>query len=136
VPYDQLPRYLATADAFVTASVTEVHPLSVIEAQASGLPVLGIQSPGVGDIVEDGVTGLLAQEEDLALFTAKMIQLLMDREQLKKMSIQAREKALAYSYERTSQILLDLYQQQIDNNSRHERSTWQKISVFLDDLVK
>lgn len=136
VPYDQLPRYLATADAFVTASVTEVHPLSVIEALASGLPVLGIQSPGVGDIIEDGVTGLLAQEEDLALFTAKMIQLLMDREQLKKMSIHAREKALAYSYERTSQILLDLYQQQIENASGHERSTWQKISVFLDDLVK
>jgi glycosyltransferase involved in cell wall biosynthesis len=54
VPYDDLPRYLATADAFVTASVSEVHPLSVIEAQAAGLPVLGIQSPGVSDIVKEG----------------------------------------------------------------------------------
>ncbi len=38
-------------DAFVTASVTEVHPLSVIEAMGAGLPVMGIHSPGVGDTV-------------------------------------------------------------------------------------
>ncbi|HZD56019.1 MAG TPA: glycosyltransferase, partial [Anaerolineales bacterium] len=60
IPYENLPGYLAAADAFVTASVTEVHPLSVIEAMATGLPVLGVQSPGVGDIVEDGVSGLLS----------------------------------------------------------------------------
>jgi 1,2-diacylglycerol 3-alpha-glucosyltransferase len=59
LPYSELPRYLSMCDAFVTASVTEVHPLSVIEAMATGLPVLGIHSVGVGDTVEDGVTGLL-----------------------------------------------------------------------------
>jgi len=63
-------------DAFVTASVTEVHPLTVIEAMASGLPVLGIQSPGVGDTIQEGVTGFLAPQEDLAMFTAKMVKLL------------------------------------------------------------
>ena len=35
IPYDRLPSYLAMCDAFVTASVTEVHPLSVIEAMGS-----------------------------------------------------------------------------------------------------
>ncbi len=59
IDYAELPRYLAMADAFVTASVTEVHPLSVIEAMASGLPVLGIVSPGIEDTVEDGQTGYL-----------------------------------------------------------------------------
>jgi glycosyltransferase involved in cell wall biosynthesis len=73
IPYAQLPGYLAAADAFATASVTEVHPLSVIEAMATGLPVLGIQSPGVGDTVIDGVTGYLASE-DLAAYTAKMLE--------------------------------------------------------------
>ncbi len=59
IPYDQLPGYLAMCDVFVTASVTEVHPLSVIEAMAACLPVLGIHSPGVGDTVEDRATGFL-----------------------------------------------------------------------------
>ena len=54
-----MPGYLAMCDAFVTASVTEVHPLSVIEAMAASLPVMGIHSPGVGDTVEDGITGFL-----------------------------------------------------------------------------
>lgn len=56
IAYDQLPSYLAMCDIFVTASVTEVHPLSVIEAMGAGLPVMGIQSVGVGDTVQDEIT--------------------------------------------------------------------------------
>ena len=90
LPYDQVPGYLAMADAFVTASVTEVHPLSVIEAMAAGLPVLGIQSPGVGDTVQDGETGLLAAEEDLAGFTAKLVRMVVDGEARRRMAAQRR----------------------------------------------
>ena len=57
VPYSELPRYLVTADVFATASFTEVHPLSVVEAMEAGLPVLGIRSRGVADIVEEDCTG-------------------------------------------------------------------------------
>jgi glycosyltransferase involved in cell wall biosynthesis len=135
VPYDDLPRYLATADAFVTASITEVHPLSVIEAQAAGLPVLGIQSPGVSDTVKDGETGILAQEEDLALFTAKMVRLVTDREVLARMGTKARESAQAYAYDQTSQILLDHYQRLIVEVEGRERSPWQKLRVKLNDIV-
>src|ERR1051325_3822590 len=53
IPNNRLPAYLAMCDAFVTASVTEVHPFSVIEAMATGLPIMGIDSPGVGDSVSD-----------------------------------------------------------------------------------
>ena len=135
VSYDELPRYLATADAFVTASVTEVHPLSVIEAQAAGLPVLGIQSPGVSDTIKDGETGILAQEEDLALFTAKMVRLVTDREGLERMSAEARESAQAYAYDRTSRILLNHYQRLIEEVSGRKRSSWQKLRVKLNDIV-
>jgi 1,2-diacylglycerol 3-alpha-glucosyltransferase len=60
VPYEQIPAYLKLGDFFVSASVSEVHPLTFIEAAAAGLPALGIRSPGVVDILEDCVTGLIA----------------------------------------------------------------------------
>ncbi len=59
-PYAELPALLAAADLFVSASVSETHPLTFLEAAAAGLPALGIASPGVSDVVEDGITGLLA----------------------------------------------------------------------------
>jgi glycosyltransferase involved in cell wall biosynthesis len=113
VAYEHLPRYLACADAFVTASVTEVHPLSVIEAMASGLPVLGIRSPGVGDTIEGGVTGLLAPSEDMAAFTAKMIRLATDRLLREEMGARAREAANQYAIERTTEMMVDRYTQAI-----------------------
>src|SRR5574339_978192 len=79
VPYDQLPAYLAMCDIFATASITEVHPLSVIEAMGAGLPTMGIESVGVGDTVQDGVTGFLATN-DMPSFTAKLTRLCLDPE--------------------------------------------------------
>jgi glycosyltransferase involved in cell wall biosynthesis len=113
IPYDVLPRYLKAADVFVTASITEVHPLSVIEAMASGLPVVGIRSPGVGDTVEDGLSGLLAPEEDLATFTAMLARMIGDPENRKRMGYQARIKAQSYAIEHTGQVLLEHYEQLI-----------------------
>jgi glycosyltransferase involved in cell wall biosynthesis len=111
VPYEELPNYLATADAFVTASVTEVHPLSVIEALAAGLPVLGIQSPGVGDSIQDGETGFLAPEGDLAAFTAKMVRLVTEHELRSEMGEKARQAANLYAIERTTQMMVERYEQ-------------------------
>ena len=90
ISYEKLPSYLAMCDAFVAASVTEVHPLSVIEGMAAGLSVVGINSSGVGDTVEDGKTGFLATQ-DLASFTAKLTRLCLDASLRKQMSEAARQ---------------------------------------------
>lgn len=119
VPYAQVPRYLAAADAFVTASVTEVHPLTVIEAMAAGLPVLGIPSPGVGDTVQDGVTGYLVPARAEAL-AEKMTRLVTDAELRQAMGQQARQAAQAYAIERTTQIMLGHYQRLVEGRKPGE----------------
>jgi 1,2-diacylglycerol 3-alpha-glucosyltransferase len=136
VSYEKMPRYLAMADAFVTASVTEVHPLSVIEAMAAGLPVLGIQSPGVGDIVVSGETGLLAAEEDLASYTAKMVRLVTDHELRHAMCVRAHQASEAYAIERTTQMLLERYQEMFRKGSRRKRTFRARMLRFFDGWAR
>jgi len=95
VAYADLPGYLAAADVFATASVTEVHPLSVIEALAVGLPVMGIRSPGIEDTIVDGDNGFLSTN-DLAVFTAKLSRLVAESDSRQRMSQRARETAEQY----------------------------------------
>jgi 1,2-diacylglycerol 3-alpha-glucosyltransferase len=135
VAYSELPRYLAAVDAFVTASVTEVHPLSVIEAMAAGLPVLGIESPGVSDTVENGVTGFLSSD-DLAAFTAKMVLLVTENEVRKTMGQNARRASSAYAIERTSQMMLDQYISLHNQYADRKRSLRSRLSLLLDRWTK
>lgn len=135
LPYDKVPKYLAMCDIFVTASVTEVHPLSVIEAMAAGLPVVGVHSVGVGDTVEDGVTGFLARE-DVAAFAAKLTRLCLDPALRRRMGQAARAAAEKYNIERTSRIMLSHYER-LAANSRHQQRGWRyRFNSLLEKLSR
>jgi 1,2-diacylglycerol 3-alpha-glucosyltransferase len=108
VAHDDVPCYLTASDAFVTASITEVHPLSVIEALACGLPVVGIESPGVGDTITDGENGFLCRN-DLAAFTAKLTRLIADTQLRTAMSDGAVSSSLEYDIQRTSRLVEEHY---------------------------
>ncbi len=131
IAYDQLPAYLAMCDIFVTASVTEVHPLSVIEAMGVGLPVMGIQSVGVGDTVQDGITGFLSTHE-LSAFTAKLTRLCLDASLRAQMRDSARKASSAYAIERVSAVLLKQYEK-IVKESKPRKGNW---SVRLRKLLE
>ncbi len=126
IPYDEMPSYLAMADAFVIASFMEVHPLTVIEAFAAGLPVLGIDSPGVGDTIQDGRNGFVTSN-DLAAFTAKMVRLVTEHSLRQEMSENARKDAEMYSIERTCRIVLGHYQRLVDESSGRKIGFWSRV---------
>lgn len=58
---EDIPDVLRCADAYVLASRFEGMPLGILEAQASGCPVVAYPSAGVRDEIEDGVTGIFAE---------------------------------------------------------------------------
>ncbi|MDP6793505.1 MAG: glycosyltransferase [Anaerolineales bacterium] len=109
VAYPTVPDYLQLSDAFITASVSEVHPLSIIEGMAVGLPAIGIQSPGVGDIIQDGVNGILCGN-DLAVFTAHLVRLMLDDTLLSRLAAGAIARAEQYDIRQTADELLRHYQ--------------------------
>jgi glycosyltransferase involved in cell wall biosynthesis len=61
-----VPTVLRSVDILVNASDAEPFGLSVLEAQAVGVPVVGTAAGGIPDFVEDGVTGLLVPPRDPA----------------------------------------------------------------------
>ena len=58
-PVDDVPGVLRSLDVLVNASASEPFGLSVLEAQASGVPVIGTDAGGIPEFVTDGETGLL-----------------------------------------------------------------------------
>ncbi len=133
VTNDQLPAYLTMCNIFVTASVTEVQPLSVIEAMGAGLPVMGIQSVGVGDTVQDGITGFLATHDQSA-FTAKLTRLCLDLNLCAQMSDSARKAASVYAIERTTAIMLNHYEKLTNETLSGKRNWSVRLRKILEDF--
>ena len=83
---------LSGADLFVWPAINEAYGMALLEAQASGLPVVASSSGGVGDIIADGTTGLLAPPGDSAAFAAAVRALLTDPARCAAMGTAACEK--------------------------------------------
>jgi glycosyltransferase involved in cell wall biosynthesis/predicted metal-dependent phosphoesterase TrpH len=64
---EDLPRAYASADMFLFASRTDTFGQVVLEAQASGLPVLAVDEGGPATLITDGETGLLRDADPRAL---------------------------------------------------------------------
>jgi len=135
VPYKKLPAHLAMCDAFVTASVTEVHPYSVIEAMAAGLPVVGIDSPGVSDSIVDGETGLLAMD-DIAAYTAKLTLLCLDTDLQKKLGTAARKASNQFSIDRTTKMMLKQYNRLIQNTKPIKQKLDERLLEILQEFMQ
>ena len=81
---------LHAADLMVLPSRGEGLPVSVVEAMANGRPVLATRAGGTGEVVQDGVTGLLVDSERPAELAAALAQLAGDRPGLQRMADAAR----------------------------------------------
>lgn len=78
VPNNRVPALLAEADVFLIASVFEGHPKALLEAMAVGVPCVVTASPGLREMVADGVTGYLAPDTSPAAIRATLARALGD----------------------------------------------------------
>lgn len=112
------------ADIFVFASKTETQGIVILEAFASGTPVVCIGKMGVLDLMEDNKTGVLVNEDEEE-FASACDRLLENRERRELMGKKARAKAFSMSSRHCTKELVKLYellQNKVKRNKINEES--------------
>jgi glycosyltransferase involved in cell wall biosynthesis len=92
---EDVPGVLRSIDAFINASDAEPFGRSILEAQATGTPVVAARGGGVPEFVDDELTGLLFPPGDAPAAAAALERVLADRELAAAMVTAARAQTLA-----------------------------------------
>jgi glycosyltransferase involved in cell wall biosynthesis len=101
---EELATAFASADLFVFPSTTDTFGNVVIEAQASGLPVIVSDVGGPRDLVESGVDGIITKGLDLDALTSAVALLAGDRELRETMGGAARSRVAERDWSRAARL--------------------------------
>lgn len=110
---EELAELYASADLFAFPSKTETFGQVVLEAMASGLPVVGYDSPGVRDLIKDQESGILC-DEFYGDFRDAIVKLLSETDLAEKYAAKSRELSLERSWQKILDELLVEYQQLLE----------------------
>jgi glycosyltransferase involved in cell wall biosynthesis len=97
------------ADCFLNGSRIDNQPLSILEAFASGLPVVTTNAGGIPDVVTDGVTALMVEIDDHEALARSAIALLEQPELAQRIVSAAREECKRYTWEAVRTGWLKVY---------------------------
>ncbi|MCA0149770.1 glycosyltransferase family 4 protein [Rossellomorea vietnamensis] len=97
--------FIQSMDALLLTSEREVFPMVIIEAMATGTPVISINKGGISEAIEDGETGMIVDQHSVKGFRDKIFSLKSDWE-LRKSIISAARRKVVRSFT-SSQMVRD-----------------------------
>ena len=103
-------RGFRNADVLVLPSLSEGFPVTILEAMASGLPVIATRVGGVPEIIENNVNGYLVETENPQEIAEALLTLLRDEQLRKCISGNNRKKAENYQWDKVAATLEEIYQ--------------------------
>lgn len=107
---EMLPRYYKSAHVFCAPSTGgESFGIVLVEAMASGLPIVASDIPGYASVVQHGKQGLLVEPKNIEMLAMSLIRLLSDAGLREKMGREGRDKAAQFSWKNVSQRVLEFY---------------------------
>jgi glycosyltransferase involved in cell wall biosynthesis len=118
---DDVPGTLRALDVLVNASVAEPFGLSVLEAQATGVAVVGTRAGGIPDFVFDGDNGLLVPSGDAEALAKALDRLVTDPELRARIAERGRVTAQARGIEARADTIAELYRRAALRSRRPER---------------
>lgn len=113
VPPTQVPALLANSDVHVTTSEKEARGLTVLEAFASGIPVIAPRAGGVVENIVEGWNGYLYTPQSANDFAHKLQQLIKNPTLRQHMGDRAQSSLDQYSWDKTVQTLVSLWHEAI-----------------------
>jgi glycosyltransferase involved in cell wall biosynthesis len=113
------PDLLRAADIFILPSTREGLPLSILEAQATKVPVLAAPTSGIPEVVIDEETGFLIAADDVNAYACRVKSLLDNSDLYHHLTEQAyRNVASNNSFQVYCQKILQLYNALLSSNDR------------------
>ncbi|HZI86750.1 MAG TPA: glycosyltransferase family 4 protein [Pyrinomonadaceae bacterium] len=109
VAHEQMPALYNEADCFLNGSRIDNQPLSILEAFASGLPVVTTNAGGIPDMVTDGVTGMVVEMDVHEAVAKAAIDLIEHPEIAARLVTEARKECRRYTWEAVRTQWLDVY---------------------------
>lgn len=107
VPDDELDRLYRTASALVYPSLYEGFGLPVLEAMASGTPVIASRAASMPEVL--GGAGMLVEPTDVAAWADAVTRVIVDEPWQHELRNRGRARAAGFTWERTARLTLDVY---------------------------
>ena len=108
---ENMPNLYRNSDIYISASMLEGMSNSMLEALASGLPIITTRCEGLDELLNSN-NGIIVENAGSEEISNAIIKLSNDRQKLKQMSIAARQQAENFSWTRTAEKYIQLYEQQ------------------------
>jgi glycosyltransferase involved in cell wall biosynthesis len=114
--HHEIGRYYDQADIFINASWLDNMPLSVIEAFASGTPVVTTSPECMPYLVQHERTGLLSPVGDEKALAVNVVRLLRDADLAKRLAKNAQEESKKYTWEAVREQWLNTYRELVSTS--------------------
>jgi glycosyltransferase involved in cell wall biosynthesis len=107
--------YLLEADLYLHAAQPEPFGIAILEAMATGLPVVTLDGGGNRDFVFNGLNGYILEEKNVDSFAERILNLKNDQQLYNTLSLEARKTALQFDMASYSSKILLLYEGALDS---------------------
>ena len=114
---DDLPQVYRTATVFTITSKTETQRIVVMEAMASGLPVVAVRAGAIPELVKHGKNGYIYEPDDKESVARGIARILSDNDLREKLSEDAARRIQKHDISHTLTQIEDIYNTVLDNRA-------------------